>query len=135
MFGVAGVGEGVVLYPVAVEGGDVPVEPEAYSHLMFKAKGGAHKSTGAEKAVQVDAEVLTSTQAFVDYMVTPARLTQGVHAACGGARDKRDTAKFLAWVLADVRKESAAELEASSLAWGQVERAVQARAREWYLAR
>lgn len=134
-FGVAGVGEGVVFYPVAVGGGAVPVEPEAFAHLMFKAKGDEHKNTGAKQPVQVAAEVLASTGAFVDFMVTPARLAQGVQAACAGAHEKRHTAKFLAWVVADVRKESVAELEASGLSWAQVEKAVQERARFWFLGK
>ena len=59
----------------------------------------------------------------VSLVVTEARLRQGL-SSVGGAFDAKQTAAFLAWVTADVRKESTAELEASSLAWSQVERAV-----------
>jgi hypothetical protein len=58
-----------------------------------------------------------------------------VSVACGGAREPRFTGKFLQWVTADVQKEATAELEASGLTWAQVEKAVQARAREWFLRR
>ncbi len=48
-----------------------------------------------------------------------------------GARDPRLTGKFLEWIAADVRKESAAALEASGLTFAQVDRAIRARARAW----
>lgn len=132
-FSVSGLGEGIVLYPVAVEGREVPVEPEALAHLMFKAKGAKHRTAGTKEAVQVAPEVVSSVAGFVDLMVTEARLAQGLSVACGGERNPRLTREFLAWVGADVQKESADELEASGLAWAQVQAAVQARAREWFL--
>lgn len=134
-YGVTGIGEGVVLYPISVDGELPPTEPEAFSKLMFKAKGAMHKVTKTKEAVQVAPTVVASIHEFVEVMVTEARLNQGVGAACGGAREKRDTAKFLAWVIADVRKESVAELEASGLTWAQVEKAVQERARSWFLGK
>jgi hypothetical protein len=57
-----------------------------------------------------------------------------LQATCGGLRDSKKTGAFLQWIVADVKKESVAELEASSLTWAQVERAVQAAARKWFLA-
>jgi len=129
-FGLSGIGEGLVFYPRAVEGDVLPTDPEGFAHLMFKAKGDLHRATRAKKAVQVNVEVVASVDEFVNLMVTDARLLQGVSA---WGREKRNTGNFLAWVVADVQKESAAELEASGLSWSQVERAVQARAREWFL--
>jgi hypothetical protein len=67
--------------------------------------------------------------------VTEARLTQGLGAVCGGLRDPRKTPQFLAWIAADVQKESVAELEAAGLSWTQVEKAVQTAARVWFLAK
>jgi len=64
--------------------------------------------------------------------VTDARLRQGLSEACGGARDPKTTRQFLEWVAANVRKESSAELTASGLSWNDVDKAVQARAREWF---
>jgi hypothetical protein len=84
-------------------------------------------------AVAVDATVVASVDEFVALMVTEARLEQGLTVACGGGRDPKRTSTFLAWITADVRKESAAELEASKLTWAQVEKAVQTRARTWFL--
>ena len=99
---------------------------------MWKAKGEKHRTAGTRTAVQVNAEVVASVEEFVSLMVTEARLQQGLGAVCGGTRDPKATGKFLAWTLADVQKESVAELEASGLTWAQVEKAVQAKARSWF---
>lgn len=133
VLGISGLGEGLVFYPVAVDG--APPSAELVERLMFKAKGEKHRTAGTRTAVQVDASVVASVEEFVALMVTDARLRQGLTEACGGVREPRSTGAFLAWVVADVRKESAAELEASGLSWGQVEKAVQARARAWFLTR
>lgn len=132
-FSVEGLGEGIVLYPVAVDGGEVPEDPASLARLMFKAKGLKHRTAGTKEAVQVAPEVVSSVRGFVDLMVTAARLEQGLSVVCGGVRDPKLTGKFLQWVVADVQKESKAELEASGLTWSQVQGAVQARVREWYL--
>jgi hypothetical protein len=128
-FGVSGLGEGLVLYPI-VEG---PRDPERYARWMFKAKGEKHRTVATRKAVTVSAEAQASVEAFVQHVLTEARLQQGLKEACGGARDPRGTGKFLAWIAADVQKETEAELEASGLLWSSVEKAVQARARAWFL--
>jgi len=121
-FGISGIGEGLVFYPTPMN-----------QTLMFKAKGEKHRTAGAKSAVQVDATVAASVDEFVALVVTDARLEQGLAAVCGGERDSKKTGAFLAWVIADVKKESIAELEASKLTWQQVERAVQTRARTWFL--
>lgn len=133
-FGISGLGEGLVLYPLEVDGAAASADPESLARLMFKAKGEKHRTAGTKTAVQVDASVVGSVAEFVALMVTEARLQQGVATACGGAIEPAHTGKFLAWVTADVRKESSAELAASGLTWQQVEKAVQQRARAWYLA-
>lgn len=130
--GISGMGEGLVFYPVSVE---APVDPEGYCRLMWKAKGEKHATVRQHVPVQVAPEVVASAGAFADLMVTEARLLQGVTTACGGTYDLKLTGKFVAWLAGDVQKESTAELAASGLAWPQVQRAVETRAREWYLAR
>lgn len=130
-FGVSGLGEGVVLYPVS----EKKSSPEALANLMFKAKGEKHRTAGTKEAVQISAEVVSSVAEFVALMVTEARLEQGLSVVCGGVKDAKMTGKFLAWVSADVEKESVAELEAAGLNWTQVQKAVQTKAREWFLAR
>jgi hypothetical protein len=124
VLGISGLGEGLVLYPTW---------PMHDPTLMFKAKGEKHRTAGTKVAVTVDAAVVASIDEFVALMVTDARLEQGLAAACDGTRDPKRTGTFLAWIAVDVRKESVAELEASNLAWAQVEKAVSARARTWFL--
>ena len=131
-FGISGLGEGLVFYPVRVDGRPPAVDPENLARLMFKAKGEKHRTAGTRTAVQVDASVVASVDEFVALMVTEARLQQGL-AAVGG-RDAKLTGKFLAWIAADVRKESVAELEASGLSWAQVDKPIQVRARAWFLS-
>lgn len=131
-FGVSGLGEGIVLYPVS--GSLVPNDPENLAHYLFKAKGLKHRTAGTREAVQVAPEVVHGVAEFVDLMVTEARLSQGLATVCPeGLRDPKLTGKFLLWVGTDVQKESALELEASGLTWDLVVKAVQVRAREWYL--
>jgi hypothetical protein len=135
--GISGLGEGLVFYPVRVDGAPAPADPEGLARLMFKAKGEKHRTAGTRTAVAVDAAVVASVDDFVALMVTEARLAQGVTAVGGTAEAPRDpklTGKFLEWVVADVRKESAAEREASGLSFAQVEKAVRQRARSWYLS-
>ncbi len=131
--GISGLGEGLVFYPVRVDGAAPPAEMEALMRLMFKAKGEKHRTAGTKQAVQVDASVVASIDELVSLMVTEARLEQGL-GAVGGLRDPKLTGKFLAWITGDVKKESVAELEASGLTWPQVEKAVQAKAKAWWLA-
>ena len=128
--GISGLGEGLVLYPTRVDG--APPETERFEQLMFKAKGEKHRTAGTKTAVQIDPSVVASVDEFVSLMVTEARLQQGLSEACGGARDPKATRQFLAWVAADVRKESAAELAAAGLKWEDVDKAVQTRARAWF---
>jgi len=133
--GISGLGEGLVLYPVSVDGAAAPADPEGLAQLMFKAKGEKHRTAGTRTAAAVDAAVVASVDDFVALMVTEARLAQGLAAVSEqGARDPKLTGKFLEWVVADVRKESAAELAASSLTFAQVEKAIRARARAWFLS-
>jgi hypothetical protein len=134
-FGLSGLGEGLVFYPVTVDGKPFAEGPERLAQLMWKAKGEKHRTAGTKTAAQVDASAVASIDEFVRLMVTDARLEQGLGAVAGGVRDPKLTGKFLTWVAADVEKESVAELAASRLTWSQVEKAVQARARQWYQQR
>lgn len=136
VFGKEGVGEGLVLYPVA--GGNIEFDDrgsadrDRYAALMFKAKGEKHRVARQKKAAQIDPEVAASIEDFVAMMVTPARLEQGLAEAVGGDLQMKRLGEFLAWVGADVRKESVAEIEAAGLEWKQVGRAVGVAARTWF---
>ncbi len=133
IFQISGLGEGLVFYPVLVDGEAPRTDPASLAGLMFKAKGDKHRTAG-KAAVQVQASAVAGVGEFVALMVTEPRLQQGMSVVCSGGLDLKQTGKFVAWVAADVRKESVAELEASGLTWAQVDKAVQTRAREWFLA-
>lgn len=124
-FGIKGVGEGLVYYPV-----DTNLDYEGVSHLMFKAKGLKHRVKATEKAAPIKTEVL-GLDAFIASFVTEARLNQGVSAT--GTAETKNIGTFLKWFQADVERESQAELEASNLTWKQVQGGVTKAARDWYL--
>ncbi len=124
-FGVKGTGEGIVLYPSSKE----HLGLKNFNNLVFKAKGEKHKNIKTAAPAQLNAEAAASIDQFVDMVLTEARLEQGA----GGVYEMKSVAKFLAWVSADVQKETQDELEASGLTWDQVSKAVTNKARAWYL--
>jgi hypothetical protein len=79
----------------------------------------------------VNPETAASVDAFVEMVLTEARLEQG--ATTVGGYDVKLTGKFLGWVAADVEKETQDELEASGLTLKQVTGKLQAKARGWYI--
>ncbi|WP_198139203.1 RNA ligase family protein [Crocosphaera chwakensis] len=127
-FGIEGVGEGLVMYPVA----NHVVERENYTELMFKAKGIKHQSVKQKQPVQINAEVASNIQELVDLFVTEARLQQAVTEACNGEYDIKKMGQFLKWISMDINKESVAELEASKLTWNEVNKPLMNKARNWY---
>lgn len=130
-FGVEGTGEGLVLMP----GDGTPILREVCSRLMFKAKGQKHQVVKQKKAIQMDPETAATVAEFVDLMVTPVRLEQGVRETNRGELvfEMKSMGAFLGWVGKDVKKESVAELDQSGLEWKDVSKAVTARAREWFM--
>lgn len=141
-FGVEGIGEGIVYYPISfAETISVPawwagaLDRWHLSTFMFKAKGDKHKVTKQKKAVQIDPEVATSIDEFVDLVLPDARLEQGVEEACAGKFEHRFIGSFIKWVNVDVLKENLDELEASKLEWKQVVKNVSNTARNWYIAK
>ena len=145
-FGIAGVGEGLVMYP---ETNDL-VNREGYTELMFKAKGEKHRVVKSKKAVQIDPEVARNIEEFVNLFVTEARLQQAVNEvhptlrsngdvlqsvteACDKGLDIRKMGQFLKWISLDIQKESSAELTASNLTWKEVNKPISNAARQWYV--
>ncbi len=128
LFGVEGVGEGVVLYPEGYS------PRERWRRLAFKAKGEKHRVKKSSAPAQVDPEVLKSVREFVEAFVTQQRCEQGLGVVLNGALpDLRKTGEFLSWICKDVEKESRTELEASGLVWKQVSGEVGTAARTWYM--
>jgi RNA ligase len=130
-FGVDGVGEGLVLYPVGR--GD---SYKVFSDLVFKAKGEKHNTVAKTKPAQVSATSVEALAEFVDLVVTAPRLEQGAaHAALHGSGQPynvRDMGTFLKWINDDLVKETAAEVEASNLPPKEAYKACVNHARVWF---
>jgi hypothetical protein len=123
-FGIEGVGEGLVLYPI-----DAP-----FAEFAFKAKGEKHTVVAHTRPVQADATVVNSANEFAAMVLPAARLEQGVIVVNGSLSfEKSNIGKFLKWIAADLEKEVSAELEASKLDAKIVQRACSDFARKWYL--
>jgi len=145
-FGVKGTGEGLVFYPYS----EAHRGYESFSNLCFKAKGEKHKNIATAKPAQVSAEAAASIEAFVNMVLTEARLEQGARAILGEHKhedalkclfcttgaltyDMKNTGKFVTWVSADVEKETQDELAASGLTFKEVQKAITDKARTWFL--
>ncbi len=134
-FGVEGMGEGIVYYPVSFELWGA-LDRWHLSTFMFKAKGEKHKVVKTKQAVQIDPEVASSIDGFVEMVVTEARLEQGAREVAGDlVFEHRYIGPFLKWMGQDIQKETADELESSGLDWKQVVKPVSTSARTWYLAK
>lgn len=133
VFGVEGIAEGIVCYPVEI-GGSKNINRKQFSDFVFKAKGEAHKVNKTKEAVQIDPEVAKSIDEFVENFVTVPRLEQAIMEV-GEILDVKKTGDFLKWILKDIEKESKLELEVADLSWKEVCYSLQKRARDWYLAK
>lgn len=130
-FGVEGVGEGVVLYPVRLAGGR-----KLWSTFAFKAKGEKHRVKKAKVAAEIDPEIMASIDAFVAAFVTEQRCEQGLGSITNGEPlDSKHIGPFIGWVCKDVKKESTVELEVSGLDWADVQPHVTMATRKWIMFR
>lgn len=128
-FGVEGVGEGIVWTPIGPQFGR--------TDLYFKTKGEKHRNTGGKGVkIPIDPQVLAGVAKFVEYAVTDNRLEQGLEVLgeMGKAVEMKSMGDYLRWVGNDVKRECAAELEASGLEWKRVAKAVNAKARAFFIA-
>lgn len=132
-FGVSGLGEGAVLYPLLAASG--LHDRAALSELMFKAKGEKHQTVRQKKAAQIDPEVARNVDDFAALVLAEPRLEQGVREACAGSFELGCIGAFLKWIAHDVQKECALELSAAGLSWEQSQKAVSQRARAWFVQR
>lgn len=130
--GLRGPGEGVVLFP---ELPDEDLILETFARLSFKAKGESHRTSG-KSAASLRAPASGDVVDFVNSVLTPARLDQGVSELLqlGVPRGAANTSQFLKWIGNDVQRECAGELEASSLDWKAVSKILAGRAAKWWNA-
>ena len=126
-FGIEGLGEGLVFYPVSY-----PPHLEL-EMLVFKAKGEEHQEVRQPKPALKDPEVVASIEAFTAKFVTRQRCEQAVVEGCRGERDLKMTGPFLKWVGGDIRSESEAELESAGLTWRAVSKEVSRAACDWWM--
>lgn len=130
-FGIQGIGEGIVWIPVADHWGN--------SDLFWKSKGPKHKEVkkATRNKPSLDPEVLASVEKFVDFAVTESRLNKGIDylVEMGHSIEPKSTGLFLKWVSQDVERECALELEANDLKWSQVNKAVSAKVKDFFLAK
>lgn len=127
-FNVEGTGEGLVFYPDHAT-------RKSFSDLAFKAKGEKHQVVAHTKPVQADPTVAAGIASFVEMVVTPARLEQGVRAVSEGELtfDQRKIGAFLEWISKDIIKETQAEMAVANLVEKDVIRACSTKARVWYI--
>jgi len=132
-FGIQGIGEGVVAYPTWLWD---PIPPRGdITAFMFKAKGEAHRVVKDKKAAQVSPTSAVSVNAFIDLVLTEARLEQGVTEACNERYDTTLIGPFLKWIGGDVKKECQNELQVSNIEWKSVAGPLAKTAKEWYVKR
>lgn len=130
VFGISGVGEGLVFYPI----GETHIEK--WGELAFKVKGFKHMVNKQQKPAQVKIEVFSSVSEFVSSFVTEARCKQALANVCGSSPpEKKNISAFLTWVNTDVKKESVDELEVLNLSWDKVSGEVTKTARAWFLSK
>lgn len=128
-FNVSGLGEGLVFYPVSKEHSNYT----GFKNLAFKAKGEKHKNIKSALPAQVNPEVLLSANAFVDSVLTDARLNQAAQSV--GSFDIKLTGHFVKWIIADIQKECQDELEASNLSFDDVSGMLNKSARNWFVSK
>jgi len=135
-FGISGCGEGIVWYPLNL--GNIPqhttrIDISLFNRFCFKAKGATHGVVVQKQPIQAKLEIPSGAADYVDMFVTEGRLEQGVREACADKFDKKDTGKFIIWMVKDIQKEGKQELQAAGLDWKQVDPLIKTKAKEWYL--
>jgi hypothetical protein len=125
-FGNVGVGEGIVWFAEDLD--------YRFADARFKVKGEKHSVSKVKKLASVDTEKLDSIKAFVDMVVTDARLNQGIEyiKSQGLDIDVKNTGAFLKWFVGDVIKEESDQMVANGLEPKDANAAVSKKAREWF---
>eukprot|EP01080_Neovahlkampfia_damariscottae_P003258 gene3258-5701_t len=129
LFNISGPGEGLVLYPIGLSSENQTLSQELFTSFVWKAKGEKHRNVKNQKSAQIKPEKAQGIENFAKMMTTDARLEQGVSEI---GLDKKNTGKFVKWIVADVEKEGKAEAEESGLNLKQALGAVSKIASSWY---
>lgn len=126
-FGIDDVGEGVVGAPLDMHG----MMDDTFRNLTFKAKAQNHRGRKAKAAASGRFELSDDARTMALSYVTEARCRQALREALDDELDIRKMKDFLAWMGGDIKKESAAELEAAGLEWKQIAGVVAAASAQW----
>lgn len=144
-FGIDGVGEGIVCYPVSINEEKENVKGEEglcsyaiFSKLVFKAKGKSHRVVASKNASSIDLEVASSINEFIDMFVTPQRCEQGFFEKCsyllslhfGSQYDPKLSSDFVSWMIEDIKKEGKDEM--GTLSSKGVNAGIRSRSLAWF---
>lgn len=127
-FGVSGIGEGVVWTCVSDGWND--------SGTWFKVKGEKHSVSKVRTLAAVDVEAVATLKAFVDSVVTEARLEQGLDNLVREQLkpvEMTSMGDFIRWVFNDVMKEEMDTIVANGIDPKKVGSAVANVARPWFV--
>lgn len=127
-FGVSGIGEGVVWTCVSDGWND--------SGTWFKVKGEKHSVSKVRTLAAVDVEAVATLKAFVDSVVTEARLEQGLDNLVREQLkpvEMTSMGDFIRWVFNDVMKEEMDTIVANGIDPKKVGSAVANAARPWFV--
>lgn len=130
LWGIEGVGEGIVWAPQGEHFGD--------SRLYFKTKGEAHKGSSSKttriRSAPLSGEDKTALSKFLEEYVTPYRCEQVLSETCDDSAVLQNTGRFIGGMCKDVQKESLADVESLGLEWKKVSKHVGARARDMWMS-
>jgi tRNA-binding EMAP/Myf-like protein len=130
VFGIEGLGEGVVMYPLFSE--EMEAWRSRWHRLLFKAKGEKHQVIRQAKPAQIAPERIEEIAAFVDSVLTPARLEQGLREACAEDPDPKGIPAFLRWIADDIQKEHRLEMESNAMTWESIAKPITRKALQWF---
>lgn len=127
--GVEGVGEGVV-WRCVTPGWES-------SKFWFKVKGQKHREHNVRVLKEVDLDKANTVQAFVEGVVTEARLNKGIDylKEMGHEVDRKSTGIFLKWVANDIFEEEYDTMVELLLTKKDVGKAISAKAKPWWFDR
>ena len=127
-FGIEGLGEGVV-WRCITDGFSAP-------EFWFKVKGEKHSVSRVTKLAPANVERMDSIEAFLDAVLTEARLQQGTDwlQEQGHPLDRTSTGEYLRWLFSDILSEESDTMEASGLSRRAIGGPLSHQARRWFHA-
>lgn len=129
-FGIDHPGEGFVFVPICATVGDLT--GEQFGRLAFKSKTDRHRVRKQGKAASAREPLPQTALEFVETFVTTARLEQAQREVCPGLPDIKKTGALIGWMIGDIKKEAAPEIEALPVDFRKLQSAITTTIREWW---